>query len=183
MEVDHRAKNVLAVVDSIVRLSKADDPARYAAAVQQRVQALSVAHSLLSELGWQDVPLREVVQRQIAGYKIDDIELNGPYIPVPAVIVQPLALVFHELVSNAAIHGAFSKPGGRLSLSWETTRGIGGFRMMWREFGTTPPATDPQAGFGTVMVKAVVEKQLSGNVTRQWDKSGLAITIEVPGAV
>lgn len=181
MEVDHRAKNVLAIVDSIVRLSRADDSAQYATVVQQRVQALSVAHSLLAELGWQDVSLRDVVQRQIIQYTTDDVELEGPDIPIPAVIVQPLALVFHELVSNAAIHGALSRPEGRLSLSWDKTDGHGGFRMMWREYGIRPPETALHVGFGTIMVRALVEKQLSGRFHRDWDDAGLAIAIEVPG--
>jgi two-component sensor histidine kinase len=137
-----------------------------------------VAHSLLAELGWRDVSLRDVVQRQIIRYTTDGVELEGPDIPIPAVIVQPLALVFHELVSNAAIHGALSRPDGRLSLSWDKTDGHGGFRMM--EYGVRPPETALHVRFGTIMVRAVVEKQLSGRLHRDWDDAGLAIAIEVP---
>jgi two-component sensor histidine kinase len=106
--------------------------------------------------------------------------MDGPHIPIPAVVVQPLALVFHELISNAAVHGALSKPGGRLSLHWEKTGIDGGFVLTWTELGVIPPVHEPKSGFGTVMVKAVVEKQLSGKLRRAWDSSGLRIAIEVP---
>jgi PAS domain S-box-containing protein len=180
MEVDHRAKNVLAVVESVVRLSKSDDPAKYAAAVQHRVQALSVAHVLLSECGWNPVSLKDVVRTQIKRYRQSDVSMSGPDIPIPAVVVQPLALVFHELISNAAVHGALSKPDGRLSLTWEKTDGDDGFILAWTEIGVAPPAGRTKSGFGTVMMKAVIEKQLSGSLRRDWDDNGLRIAIEVP---
>jgi two-component sensor histidine kinase len=80
------------------------------------------------------------------------------------------------------VHGALSRPDGRLSLSWEKTDDRGGFRMTWREFGATRPEGEPESGFGTVMVKAVIEKQLLGRLSRQWDDEGLRIELEVPGA-
>jgi PAS domain S-box-containing protein len=180
MEVDHRAKNVLAVVESVVRLSKSDDAATYAAAVQQRVQALSIAHVLLSEQGWNPVPLRDVVRTQISRYRQSGIAMNGPLIQIPAVVVQPLSLVFHELITNAAVHGALAKPDGRLALTWEKTGDDDGFLLTWSEFGTIAPVKET-AGFGTVMVKAVIEKQLSGRLRRDWNQNGLRIAIEVPG--
>jgi two-component sensor histidine kinase len=181
MEVDHRAKNVLAVVESVVRLSNADDPAKYAAAIQHRVQALSIAHTLLSESGWNPVRLKDVAETQINRYRKSSVEMVGPDISVPAVVVQPLALVFHELISNAAAHGALSKPGGRLSLNWEKQGDNGGFVLTWTEQGVAPPEFKTKNGFGTVMVKAVVEKQLLGRLRRDWDDDVLRIAIEVPG--
>jgi two-component sensor histidine kinase len=65
MEVDHRARNVLAIVNSVVRLSRADDAALFAAAVQQRVQALARAHDLLASHGWQEIPLDQLVRAQV----------------------------------------------------------------------------------------------------------------------
>jgi PAS domain S-box-containing protein len=181
MEVDHRAKNVLAIVDSLVRLSRADDVAQYAAAVQQRIQALSQAHALLSERGWKDVDLREVVDGQIGKYRGEGILFDGPEVAVAPAMVQPLALIIHELAANAAVHGALSKPGGRLILEWERIDDTGGFRLLWTESGSPPVADNRKPGFGTVMVKALVEKQLSGRVKRVWQARGLEILLEVPG--
>ncbi|MFN7023408.1 MAG: PAS domain-containing protein [Pseudorhizobium sp.] len=179
MEVDHRAKNVLAIVDSLVRLSRADDVAQYASSIQQRVQALSHAHSLLSERGWKEVGLREVIQRQVERYTSWG-EFEGPEIAVPASIVQPLSLVIHELAVNAAVHGALSTPGGRLCIEWEKTEHVGGFKMIWKEFGIRQP-DNPKSGFGTVMVKTMIERQLSGRLRRDWLDGGLEIRLEVPG--
>lgn len=179
MEVDHRAKNVLAIVDSLVRLSRADDVAQYASAVQQRVQALSHAHALLSERGWKEVSLRDIIQRQVVRYTSRG-EFDGPEIAVAASVVQPLSLVIHELAVNAAVHGALSKPNGRLSIEWEKTDHTGGFRMIWKEVGSRPP-DNPNHGFGTVMVKAMIEKQLLGRLRRAWQDQGLHIELEVPG--
>ena len=89
--------------------------------------------------------------------------------------------MFHELATNAAVHGALSKPAGRLSLSWEKTDNQGGFCMTWREFGGTRPEATFRSGFGTVMVKAVIGKQLSGHVHREWGDEGLVIELQVPG--
>jgi PAS domain S-box-containing protein len=179
MEVDHRAKNVLAIVDSLVRLSRADDVAQYASSIQQRVQALSHAHALLSERGWNEVALRDVIQRQVERYTTQG-ELSGPEIAVAASVVQPLSLVIHELAVNAAMHGALSTPGGRLCIEWEKIDPNGGFKMTWNESGIQQPE-NPKSGFGTVMVKAMIEKQLSGRLRRDWLNRGLEIRLEVPG--
>ncbi|KEQ02955.1 PAS domain-containing protein [Pseudorhizobium pelagicum] len=179
MEVDHRAKNVLAIVDSLVRLSRADDVTQYASAIQQRVQALSYAHILLSERGWKEVGLRDVIQRQVERYTSQG-ELKGPEIAIAASIVQPLSLVIHELIVNAAVHGSLSTPGGRLCIEWEKIGHDGGFKMIWKEPGIQQP-DHPKSGFGTVMVKAMIEQQLSGQLRRDWLDRGLEIRLEVPG--
>jgi PAS domain S-box-containing protein len=101
MEVDHRAKNVLAVVDSIVRLSKADEPAMYAASVQRRVQSLSQAHAILSSTRWTGVDFRRIIEAQIARFQHERIALIGPPVAVSPEIVQPLSLILHELIDNA----------------------------------------------------------------------------------
>jgi PAS domain S-box-containing protein len=180
MEVDHRAKNVLAVVDSVVRLSRADDPARYAAAVQQRVQALSVAHSLLAERGWKPVELRDVIIRQIDRFTTSRITVEGPIVVIPAETVQPLALVIHELATNAAVHGALAQPDGRVFVSWESIDGEGGFRMVWRETGSVQSSGDRTPGFGSLMMKAMIEKQLGGRLGRRWRDDGVEIALELP---
>lgn len=180
MEVDHRAKNVLAVVNSVVRLTRSEDPAQYAAAVQRRVEALAYAHELLADRGWQEVDLRDVIQRQVQRFARSGIELSGPPLLIPAAIVQPVALVIHELATNAASHGALSKPEGHLTIEWERLDGNRGFRLLWQETGGPQPKVDPREGFGTVMMMAMVEKQLLGQVERQWSDDGVTVRLEVP---
>lgn len=124
-EVDHRAMNALAIVEGIVRLTRADNPSQYAAAIQSRVQPLARAHALLGPEGWRDlqvdVLLRALVEMQ-GGRRIT---LQGPPIEVGAALVQPLAIVLHEMIANAAQHGALSAPNGEVRLGWSQGGGGG----------------------------------------------------------
>jgi two-component sensor histidine kinase len=182
MEVDHRAKNVLAVVDSFVRLSRSEDPAQYAASVQQRIQALSQAHIMLAESGWKEVSLEEILKGQLLRYGRRNVELDGPDVPIAPLDVQPLTLVIHELAANAAVHGALSAATGKLRIQWQGTGTPGGFRLIWRETGTKAPTSDLKKGFGTLMAGAMVEKQLAGRMNRDWLEDGLKIVLEIPAS-
>ena len=180
-EVDHRALNVLAVVSGIVRLSRTEDTAHYARAIQQRVQALAHAHTLLAEQGWREAPLEAILRQQIAGVDPRRITLTGPGVLVSAFVVQPLALVIHELLENAITHGALSRAEGLVRIAWQSTPEFGGFSLQWQE--TRGPCPQPQGapGYGTAMVKAMVESQLRGRIERQWSSDGVTIQITVPG--
>jgi PAS domain S-box-containing protein len=179
-EVDHRARNVLAIVDGIVRLSRAENTQLYAAAVQQRVQALSRAHSLLAAQGWQEAALGEVLRDQVMPFASQRITLEGPEVMVSPQTVQPLALVFHELIVNAATHGALAAPAGALQISWQKARDYGGFDLRWHETGAAPPRRDAPNGFGAVMLSGIVEKQLQGRLAREWADDGLLLTMFIP---
>ncbi|NEH45117.1 blue-light-activated histidine kinase [Rhizobium leguminosarum] len=182
MEVDHRSKNVLAIVDSIVRLSNADDPALYAAAIQHRVQALARAHTLLAARGWTNISLEELIRQQVTPFAATRAIFNGPDINMPAPVVQPLALVLHELAVNAAHHGALAVAQGRLSISWKPRPSGAGFYIRWQEVGAPTPPKLAKRGFGTVIVGAMVEKQLKGRLQKIWSDEGLLIDIEIPSA-
>lgn len=179
MEVDHRAKNVLALVDSIVRLSNADDPALYAAAIQSRVQALARAHTLLAERAWAGVGLRELVDQQVLPFAASQTVMTGPAIHVAASAVQPLALVFHELAVNAARHGALSTPAGALRIDWSVLASAPGFRLVWQEAGGGRVPVG-KSGFGTVIMRALIERQLDGSFARSFTEDGMTVTMDVP---
>ncbi|CAN7677430.1 PAS domain-containing protein [Rhizobium sp. LjRoot98] len=178
LEVDHRTKNVLAIVDSIVRLSRTDNAAVYAASVQQRVQALSRTHMLLAENGWQQASLHDIVTLQVKAFGDDNVEISGPTVSIPAPSVQPLGLAIHELAANAAVHGSLSRRGGRLSIGW--SREGEGIVLHWRENGAGDARATPGKGFGNVLLGAVLEKQLGGKITRDWREDGLRLRIELP---
>jgi len=181
MEVDHRARNALAVVNGIVRLSRSDDAGQYAAAIQQRVKALASAHTLLSERGWREISLEQIVRQQVDMLDSDRITLGGPEVMVSALIVQPVALVIHELLFNATLHGALSDPAGTLTIGWRGAAEYGGFELTWTEANGPKPAADRRAGFGTVMMRGMIEKQLRGRIERDWSETGLVLTLIVPG--
>ena len=110
------------------------------------------------------------------------ITLDGPEVGIPAPIVQPLALVIHELVVNAATHGALSRQLGKLNVSWQGTSQNDGFELRWQETGGPPPPAHRQPGFGTVMVDGMIDKQLRGKIDRHWIETGLMMIITVPGS-
>lgn len=180
-EVDHRAMNVLALVNAIVRLSAADDPKRYAASVQGRVQALALAHAAIAKRGWTRLPIRDLLVRQAPADRAHRMQLNGPDLAVNAAHVQPLALVFHELFTNAARHGALSAPDGVLEISW-AERPSDRIHVDWREQGGPPPRERRPKGFGSRMVRAIVERQLGGTLVRTWTPAGLVAELELPSS-
>ncbi|PLR27920.1 PAS domain S-box protein [Caulobacter zeae] len=181
-EIDHRAMNALAIVEGIVRLSRAQDIQQYAAAVQQRVQALARAHAFLSERRWQAAPLEDVLRLQIEPYGLGRATLDGPNIQVRATLIQPLALVFHEMIANAAIHGCLSAPAGGLAVRWAPHNDASGFHLVWEETGGPPPRQQRTAGFGSAMVAAIIERQLRGQTRLDWPPTGLRAEFTVPDA-
>lgn len=178
LEVDHRTKNVLAIVDSVVRLSKTDSVEAYAASVQQRVQALARTHMLLAENGWQNVSLDEIVRTQVGVFDRDNVAVAGPEVMIPAPSVQPIGLALHELAANAAVHGGLAHSGGQLKIDWRQEGD--GLVLDWEERGVALGQERHASGFGTVLLEAVLEKQLGGTVTRDWRTDGLSLRISLP---
>ncbi|MBL6453933.1 PAS domain-containing protein [Belnapia sp. T6] len=176
-EVDHRAKNVLAVVQSVLRLTRRDDPARFATAVEARVAALARAHTLLAEAGWAGAELRELAGRELAGCPA---RMEGPRLTIAAAAVQPLAMVLHELAANAAKHGAATRPEGRIALTWR----LEGDRLLlaWTEQGGPPVQAPARQGFGSRMIEAIVRNQLGGTLEMRWLAAGLDCRISLPAA-
>ncbi|WP_127753880.1 PAS domain-containing protein [Devosia sp. 1566] len=180
MEVDHRAKNVLALVDSIVRLSRCDDAVRYSAAIQQRVQSLSRTHALLAEHNWRAMRLGEVIKRQLQTLAERQVSLEGPELEIDPLTVQPLGLVVHELAMNAAQHGSLTNPKGHVSVHWKHMPNEHGFSIQWAESGGPPVHEPAGSGFGLVIADGIVRRQLLGKIRRSWKPAGLVATIQVP---
>jgi two-component sensor histidine kinase/methyl-accepting chemotaxis protein len=180
-EVDHRTKNVLAVVHAIVSLTRAEDIKQFSAAVEGRVQALARAHSLLSESRWCGAKIGDLIQGELGCYRtpnLDRIRISGKSLSLHPSAVQALALAVHELASNAAKHGALSVPSGSVEVTWESRSDQ--LALRWIERGG--PASEPKAqlGFGMRVIKASVETQLSGTVEFDWRGDGLQCAICVP---
>jgi PAS domain S-box-containing protein len=180
-EVDHRARNALALVQSIVRLTKADTIKSYIAAVDGRIGALSRAHTLLAQSRWQGAGLARLVDEELAPYRTGDadkITASGPDVSLEPRTAQTLALALHELSTNAAKYGALSVMSGRIDLTWELQPEI--LVLRWSESGgpsTQPPATP---GFGIRVISASIERQLEGEVRFEWHSEGLRCSLAVP---
>jgi PAS domain S-box-containing protein len=180
-EVDHRAKNALALVQSILRLTRAKTLPAYVAAVEGRIKALSRAHTILSQSRWHGADLRGLVDEELAPYRAgnaEKIETAGPEVLLQPASAQTLALALHELATNAAKYGALSSISGKLQLSWQLDDGK--LVLDWNETGG-PAAKPPSVhGFGTRIILASIERQLRGLAAFDWRPEGLRCVISVP---
>src|SRR5207344_1379479 len=180
-EVDHRARNALALVQSIVRLTRSDTIKSYIAAVDGRIGALSRAHTLLAQSRWQGADLARLVEEELAPYRAGDdgkITANGPDVSLEPRTAQTLALALHELSTNAAKYGALSVMHGRVGVTWELQPDS--LVLRWSESGG--PATEAPAspGFGIRVISASIERQLEGETAFHWRPEGLHCSLCVP---
>ncbi|MDI3309495.1 MAG: PAS domain S-box protein [Acetobacteraceae bacterium] len=183
-EVNHRAKNALAVVQAAVRLTRAPDVPSYVRAVEGRVGALARAHTLLAQDRWAGADLRALLEGELAPFRGagQRVSLEGPRVAVPASVAQPLGMAAHELATNAVKHGALSVPGGYVSVTWRLSGGPGGvLRLRWVETGGPPVQRPPvHRGFGSRVLEATLRGQLGGSVSLAWEEKGLICEMEVP---
>ena len=178
-EVDHRAKNALALAQSIVRLTRGENVKAYIEAVEGRINALARVHTILSLSNWQGAEIGKLVDEELAPYSTgDQIKFYGTQIQLQPATAQTLALALHELVTNSAKYGALSTLSGRLSIKWETQEDV--LRMVWEE-KDGPVVERPVArGFGTRSVIASIESQLGGQAEFDWRSEGLVCRLSVP---
>jgi PAS domain S-box-containing protein len=180
-EVDHRARNVVAVVQSIMRLTRAETIEDYIGALDGRIGALSNAHRLLAGSRWEGADLTRLVEEEFAPYRAagnERVSTRGPVVLLPSATAQTIALVVHELATNAAKYGALSTDNGRVDLTWQTKSGK--LELVWAESGG-PEITPPdRRGYGSRAIIAGIERQLGGLVNFDWQASGLRCTLCVP---
>lgn len=186
-EVDHRAKNILAVVQAALRLTPKDDLESYAHAIEGRVAALARAHTILAAGKWQPAALRELIEAELAAFQPcvvsgeHRVVIDGPALALLPGAVQALSMVLHELATNAAKYGALSTAAGRVLVCWRVDREAGRLRLGWQERGG-PRVTQPptRRGFGSRVITTTVESQLGGTLDRIWSEDGLHCEIAVP---
>jgi PAS domain S-box-containing protein len=183
-EVDHRAKNALAVVHAIVSLTRADNIKQFVAAVEGRIQALARAHSLLSESRWRGANIAELIQEELAPYRtpsFDRVKVAGRSLSLEPSTAQALALAVHELATNAAKYGGLSLPIGGVKVEWELCGAT--LELRWTEHGGPPVEKSASGGFGIRVIRASVETQLGGTVGFDWQCDGLRCAISIPHQV
>ncbi len=192
-EVDHRAKNALAVVQAALRLTKANNQPDYIRAVEGRVAALARAHTVLAQRRWQGAELRTLLEGELLPFLASEAsggaagepgstgsraELSGPPVMLEANSTQALCMALHELATNAVKYGALSQPGGVVSVNWWLAERR--LRLTWRESGGPPTAEPTRRGFGTRVIEQTIQGQLGGTLERRWTPAGLVVEISVP---
>jgi PAS domain S-box-containing protein len=178
-EVDHRAKNALALAQSIVRLTRGENVKSYIRSVEGRITALARVHTVLSLSSWQGAEIGKLIDEELAPYSTgEQIELRGAEAQLQPATAQTVALALHELVTNSAKYGALSTLTGRLSVSWELKSGL--LDIVWMETGGPAVEIPASRGFGTRSVIASIESQLGGKAEFDWRPEGLVCRLSVP---
>jgi PAS domain S-box-containing protein len=180
-EVDHRAKNAMAIVQSIVRLTKANSISEYGNVIEGRIKALSRAHALLSDTRWQGAEMAKLVEEELAPYRsghADRIRITGPKVVLEPTTAQTLALALHELSTNAVKYGSLSQASGRLELDWDVLPKE--IVVTWRESGGPAVQKPSQSGFGAKIITSSIERQLEGKVSFDWRPEGLFCELRAP---
>lgn len=183
-ELNHRVKNVLAVIRSLVRQSQqvATSFEGFTADLQSRIHALAKAHDLLTQAHWKQAPLRGLVEVEAEAWTEPGdprLMLEGPPVMVEARAYQTLALVLHELMTNAAKYGALSVKGGRLTVVWSLEK-TGDLVLTWTERGGPPVKPPPRRGFGTIVIEQSVPFELQGEASIAYPPEGVGASFKIP---
>jgi two-component sensor histidine kinase/CheY-like chemotaxis protein len=169
---------VLAVVQSILRLTKSKSIDDYVAAVEGRIKALSHAHMLLSESRWEGADLGRLVREELDPYRVGDaVSTEGPETILDPRRAQTLALAIHELATNAAKYGALNAPSGKVKLIWQDHES--GLTIHWLESGGPQVRTPDTQGYGTRVIRASLE-QIGGRALFDWQPTGLHCSLSLP---
>lgn len=174
-EVDHRANNLLAVMHGILHLTKGETIEEYKTALEGRFAALARANSLIAEARWTNVNFRSLVEEELRAFSHDRVQVSGEAFHISPSAAQSLAMLIHELCTNALKYGAFSTDEGEVSVSWAVDN-ADGLMFQWIEQGGPPVAEPTRKGTGSAVVAGAV-RRLGGEIFREWLPSGLRCTL------
>ena len=184
-ELNHRVKNTLANVLSIISLTRrrATDLDGFATSLEGRIRALSATHDLLTQSDWGSTPIAAVVRAELAPYAQDSeraLDISGPAVELAPNDALSLGLAIHELATNAAKYGALSVPNGQVAVTWHLiTQDLA--RVEWAERGG--PLVNQgqrQRGFGTELIEKIVAHELRNPVDLKFEPEGVRCTLILP---
>jgi len=182
-EINHRAKNMLSVVDAIAHQTATRNPEDFVERFSERIQALSANQDLLVRNEWNGVEIEDLVRAQLALFADligSRIGVHGPKLRFKAASAQAIGLALHELATNAGKYGALSTDTGRVDVRWGTSGDI--FTMSWTERDGPPVSTPKRRGFGTIVMEAMTERSVDGTVDLDYAPSGVTWRLTCPAA-
>jgi len=180
-ELNHRVKNTLATVQSIVAqtLRGEEVPSRIRETLTSRILALSKAHDVLTDEQWAGANLREIAQQAALPFRsgIGDgrLKLDGPEVRLPPKMAIAVALAFHELATNAVKYGALSVPEGRIEFTWRLEGDE--LHIIWQESGGPTVSPPTRRGFGTRLMERGLAADLQGSVQIAYPPTGVVCRI------
>jgi len=181
-ELNHRVKNTLATVQSIAAqtVRATPDPVAFRTAFEARLMALSGVHNVLTSANWEGARLEELLRLELGPYGAARSSLEGPAVRLSAQEALTLALVTHELATNAARYGALSVPEGQVAVAWSETRDDVGARRLtldWRETGGPTVVAPTRQGFGSRLIQRSIQVDMNGETTMAFEPDGLRCRI------
>jgi PAS domain S-box-containing protein len=177
-EAEHRSKNLLASVQATVNLSQSDTPEGLKRAIEGRIKALAIVHSLFVETRWIGAELSTIATQEFAPYSEKGktrVRIEGPPVLLEPSVAQAIAMTLHELATNAAKYGALSVPNGEVDLKWshEANRRL---HLRWTETGGPTVQEPTRKGFGGRIIEQMIG-QLKGETIFHWRAEGLVCEI------
>ena len=185
-ELNHRVKNILAIVQSVAAqtVRSSGTLENFAEAFAGRLKALAIAHDVLTETRWIGIGLSELLAAVLAPFRSADesrVSISGPAILLPARAVVPLSMVLHELATNAVKYGALSTRRGHLDIIWQLAGGVDrSVELVWQERDGPAVNASASAGFGTKLINRVSSHDLDGKTEINFDSAGVRCTIAFP---
>jgi two-component sensor histidine kinase len=183
-EVDHRSRNLLSIIEAQIRQTARHSGTKHELAkkLSGRVHALASAHDLLSAEKWKEVDVRTLIEREVLPFSGEEQTfIKGENVRVSPKVAMSLAVVLHELATNATKYGALSAPAGRVDISWaivhESDRRL---QMLWQESGGPPVGPPTKKGFGTTLIERSLPHDLGGSVSLQFRPEGLRAEFNIP---
>jgi len=180
-EINHRAKNMLSVVDSIAHQTATRSPEDFIERFSERIQALSANQDLLVRNEWNGVEIADLARAQLAHFADligSRIAVHGPMLRLKAASAQAIGLALHELATNAGKYGALSTDTGRVDICWGTNGDT--LTMSWTEREGPPVSAPQRRGFGTIVMEAMAERSVDGKVNLDYAPSGLTWRLTCP---
>jgi PAS domain S-box-containing protein len=183
-ELNHRVKNTLATVQAIAdqTLRASADPDAFRRAFEARLMALSATHNLLTATNWRSAELREVARIEFQPYGAERYRLSGPAAALPPAQALALGMLFHELATNAAKHGALGAQAGRVEVAWRMRDGDDGPELVidWTERDGPPVVPPTSRGFGSRLIERSLQGPLGGEADLDFPPEGLRCRIRLP---
>ena len=186
-ELHHRLKNVLATISAVVSRTRPGSRSveSFAAALAGRIRSMATTHELLSSVRWRGISLKELVRCELAPYAArDNAEIRGPEVILPPQAGQAMAIVLHELATNAAKYGALCTENAQVSIRWYCPQN-GSNRpvvLEWQESGGPPVVAPRESSYGTSIIRDLIPYQFGGTVDYVLAPGGVRCRLELPTA-
>jgi two-component sensor histidine kinase len=188
-ELNHRVKNTLATVQSIVSqtLRNAPTPPEARTLIEQRMIALSRAHDVLTQEKWEGADLHAIVAQALAPFRDPEhnrFHVRGPGLRLSPRLALDLAMALHELAINAVKYGALSNAAGAIDLTWRVDRhgSPPHLKLRWKERGGPPVEPPIRRGFGTRLIERILAQDLGGEARIEFVPAGIVCMVDTPVA-